>query len=203
MQRSHPPKNSTSAPLSGPEWTARYPGSSSPADLRFPFRGYVEAFIAALRAAGARVTVAATLRPPQRAYLMHWSWLIANMKTDPQRIPPTPGVDIRWDDTDAHGRYSSLASIAAAKSMVACFQMQRLGVAPSLTSRHTLRLGIDMTVFWNGTLKIDDATGHTVEIATLPRSGSNMALQRVAATYGVIKYNRTGLDQPHWSDNGR
>lgn len=200
---SYPHKNSTSAQLSGPEWTALYPGSSSPADLRFPFRGYVEAFIAALRTAGARVTVAATLRPPQRAYLMHWSWLIAHIKADPQRIPQMHGVDIRWDHTDANDRYSSLASIVAAKAMVACFQMQRLGVAPSLTSRHTLGLGIDMAVCWNGTLKIDDATGHTVEIATLPRSGLNLALQRVAATYGVIKYNRTGVDQPHWSDNGR
>lgn len=200
---SHPPKKLTSAQLSGPEWAARYRGSSSPADLRFPFRGYVEAFIAALRTAGARVTVAATVRPPQRAYLMHWSWRIANMTADAQRIPPMPGVDIRWEHTDAHGRYSNLASIAAAKAMVARFQMQRLGVAPSLTSRHTLGLGIDMTVCWNGTLKIDDAMGHTVEIATLPRSGLNIVLQRVAATYGVIKYNRTGLDQPHWSDNGR
>lgn len=200
---SHPSKHSTPAQFSGPGWTARYPGSASPADLRFPFRGYVEAFMAALRVAGARVTVAATMRPLQRAYLMHWSWLIANMKADAQRIPPMPGVDIQWDHTDAHGRYSSMASIAAAKAMVAGFQMQRLGVAPSLTSRHTFGLGIDMTVCWNGTLKIDDATGHTVEITTLPRSGLNSALQRVAATYGVIKYNRAGMDQPHWSDNGR
>lgn len=196
-------KNSTSAQLSGPTWIVRYPGSSSAACLRFPFRGYVEAFVAALRAAGARVQIAATLRPPERAYLMHWSWRIANMKADAQRIPSMPGVDIRWDHLDAHGRYSSQASIAAAKAMVAGFQMERLGVAPSLKSRHTVGSGIDMAVCWNGTLKIDDATGHTVEISTLPRSGLNKALQRVAATYGVIKYNGTGVDQPHWSDNGR
>lgn len=134
---------------------------------------------------------------------MHWSWRIANKKADPQRIPPMLGVDIRWDHLDANGRYSSQASIAAAKTMVAGFQMQRLGVAPSLTSRHTVGSGLDMTVCWSGTLKIDDATGYTVEIATLPRSGLNKALQRVAATYGVIKYNGTGVDQPHWSDNGR
>lgn len=199
---SHPPKIS-SAQLSGSEWIARYPGSSSPADLRFPFRGYVEALIAALRTAGARVTVTATFRPPQRAYMMHWSWRIANMKADAQRIPPMSGLDIRWDHVDAHGHYSSLASVAAAKAMVAGFQMQRLGVAPSLTSRHTLGLGIDMAICWNGMLKICDATGHTVEVATLPRSGLNKELQRVAEAYGVIKYNRTGVDHPHWSDNGR
>lgn len=199
----HPTQNSTSTRLSGPAWANRYPGSSSPVDLRFPFRGYVEAFIAALRAARARVTIAATLRPPQRAYLMHWSWRIANMKADAQRIPSMPGVDIRWDHTDSNGRFSSSASIAAAKAMVAAYQMQRLGVAPSLTSRHTLGLGIDMSVTWTGTLLIGDATGHTVEIATLPRSGLNKALQQVAVTYGVIKYKGNGRDQPHWLDNGR
>lgn len=200
---SSPASKPALAQLSGPAWTNRYRGSSSASDLRFPFRSYVEAFISALRAAGARVTIAATLRPPQRAYLMHWSWRIANMKADPQSIPPMLGVDIRWDHLDAHGRYSNMASIAAAKAMVAGFQMQRLGVAPSLTSRHTLGFGIDMAVSWNGTLKIDDATGHTIEIASLPRSGLNKALERVAASYGVIKYNGTGVDQPHWSDNGR
>lgn len=195
--------DSVSTRLSGVEWTTRYPGSSSLNDLRFPFRGYVEAFTAAMRSAKARVTIAATFRPTQRAYLMHWSWRIANMKADAQRIPPMAGVEIRWDHTDTSGRYSSAASIAAAKAMVIGFQMQRLRVSPSLNSRHTAGFGLDMTICWNGTLKINDATGHTVEIDTLPRSGMNKALQRVAETYGVIKYCGTGVDQPHWSDNGR
>ena len=85
---SRPALDSKSTSLSGADWTARYPGSSSLTDLRFPFRGYVEAFTAALRSAKVRVTIAATFRPKQRAYLMHWSWRIANMKADAQRIPP-------------------------------------------------------------------------------------------------------------------
>ena len=200
---SHSTKSSTSTILSGIGWIALYPGSASLAELRFPFRGYVESFTAALRSEKARVITAATLRPPQRAYLMHWSWRIANLKADAQRIPPMRGVDIRWDHPDANGRYSSTASIAAAKAMVVGFQMQRLRVSSSLSSRHTVGLGLDMTVCWTGTLKINDATGHTVEIATLPRPGMNKALQRVAETYGVIKYSGSGVDQPHWSDNGR
>jgi len=28
------------------------------------------------------------------------------------------------------------------------------------------------------------------------------SLRRVGASYGVIKYNRSGRDDPHWSDNG-
>jgi hypothetical protein len=30
----------------------------------------------------------------------------------------------------------------------------------------------------------------------------NLQLHRVGATYGVIKFNRAGRDEPHWSDNG-
>lgn len=41
-----------------------------------------------------------------------------------------------------------------------------------------------------------------MKIATLPRSGLNPALHKVGATYGVIKYNRCGRDDPHLSDTG-
>lgn len=110
---------SSQSQQSGREWVKRFSGSSSTFDLRYPFRTYAEAFIAALRSAGARVTIAATYRPPERAYLMHWAWLIANMRADPLRIPPMDGVDIEWNHSDANGRYSSSASITAAKAMVA------------------------------------------------------------------------------------
>lgn len=36
----------------------------------------------------------------------------------------------------------------------------------------------------------------------LVRTGLNQNLHRVGASYGVIKYNRSGRDDPHWSDNG-
>ena len=47
---------------SGSAWVARFPTSSSVADCAEPFRANLTAFVAALRAAGAVVNVAATLR---------------------------------------------------------------------------------------------------------------------------------------------
>jgi hypothetical protein len=82
--------------LSGAQWTNRYPGSTSLRDLRAPFRDRAEAFVDALRTAGAIVTIAATYRPPKRAYLMHWSWLIVKRKRDPLTVPSMDGVSINW-----------------------------------------------------------------------------------------------------------
>jgi hypothetical protein len=72
----------------------------------------------------------------------------------------------------------------------------------ALRSRHMLGFGIDMNVQWGGALSLPDADGNVIVIDTLPRSGLNLNLHRVGATYGVIKYNRSGRDDPHWSDNG-
>ena len=171
-------------------------------DLRGSFRAKVEAFVDALRAAGASVTVAATYRPSQRAYLMHWSWLIVKRDLDPATVPPMDGVDINWMHEGADGKYSRTASVAAAREMVNGFNMQSLGVAPALQSRHTAGCGIDMHIRWTGTLTIADRDGKVIKIESSPRSGMNKQLHRVGATYGVLKYNRTGRDEPHWSDNG-
>lgn len=86
--------------------------------------------------------------------------------------------------------------------MVKAFGMERLGVAPSLTSRQIIGSAIDMSVSWQGNLLIVDSHGNTVEIKTPPWSGMNLQLHRVGESYGVIKYNRRGRDEPHWSDNG-
>lgn len=188
--------------LSGPQWVDRFRGSASLRDLRATFRDNVEAFVGALRAAGATVTIAATYRPPERAYLMHWSWLIVKRDIDPTTIPSMAGVDINWVHEDAQGKYSRQSSLAAAKSMVSGFDIQRLGVAPALKSRHTLGLGIDMEISWGGTLVLPDAYGNVIEVKTYPRSGLNMELRRIGESYGVIKYCRSGQDKPHWSDNG-
>lgn len=136
--------------LSGIRWVDRYRGSSSLKDLRGSFRDRAEAFVDALRAAGATVTISATHRPPQRAYLMHWAWLIVKRNLDPAMVPAMDGVDISW----------------------------------------------------TGMLSIADADGNIIEIRTSPRSGLNVQLRRVGESYGVIKYNRAGRDDPHWSDNG-
>jgi hypothetical protein len=192
----------TTAELSGAQWVRRFPGSSSLRDLRLPFRDNVEAFVEALRAAGATVSISATYRPPKRAYLMHWSWRIAKRDLDPATVPAMDGVDIKWMHDGSDGTYSRTVSVAAARLMVNGMNMQSLGVAPALQSRHTLGYGIDMNIRWTGTLVIRDARDNTVRIETLPRTGMNRQLHQVSATYGVIKYNRAGRDEPHWSDNG-
>lgn len=133
---------------------------------------------------------------------MHWAWCIAKGKANPRTIPAMTGVDIRWDHNDSDDAYSSSASLAAAVAMVNGFDMQNLKTAPALASRHTLRRAIDMSIRWNGTLFIADAYGMIVEITTQPRTGMNAVLRLVGEGYGVIKYNRSGIDRPHWSDTG-
>jgi hypothetical protein len=190
------------AEFSGAQWVDRFSGSTSLRDLRAPFRDRAEAFVAALRAAGAAVTIAATYRPPKRAYLMHWSWRIIKRKHDPLTVPPMEGVNINWAHEDEDGKYSSQSSFIAAKAMVDGFNIQNLGVAPALQSRHTLGFAVDMNVRWTGVLVIPDAYDNIIKIQTFPRSGLNLQLHRVGESYGVIKYNRAGRDDPHWSDIG-
>jgi len=133
---------------------------------------------------------------------MHWAWLIVKRNLDPAIVPPMDGVDIVWMHEDSDGNYSRQLSVAAARAMVVGFDIEHLGIAPSLQSRHTLGYGIDMNISWNGILTIPDADGNIVQIKTSPRSGLNLQLRRVGESYGVVKYNRAGRDDPHWSDNG-
>lgn len=188
--------------LSGHDWVSRHRGSKDLRDLRLPFRGYAEAFIDALRAAGATVKINATYRPPKRAYLMHWAWKIAKGRVNADAVPAMDGVPISWEHYDRDKKYSDALSVEAACEMVRGFQMERLGVAPSLKSRHTAGGGIDMTIGWTGDLLIRDAYGELIKIDKSPRTGMNLQLHRVGASFGVIKYNRSGRDDPHWSDTG-
>src|SRR6266849_2022616 len=89
--------------LSGPQWVNQFPTSASTDTLVQPFRGNVNRFIAALTAAGAQVHISATLRPPQRAYLMHYSYRIAHQGLNPQSVPAMAGVDINWVLTNPNG----------------------------------------------------------------------------------------------------
>ena len=74
--------------LSGPAWVQRFPGSKSPDDLRGNFKTAVQAFLKALSDAGVSVTIRATFRPPERAYLMHYAWAIAHGEISPRDVPP-------------------------------------------------------------------------------------------------------------------
>jgi hypothetical protein len=167
-----------------------------------PFKANLTAFIAALTAAGAAVSVAATLRPAQRAYLMHWCWSIVNANADPRTTPAMAGVNIAWVHTDSNGVYDAAASIAGAKAMVNAYGMQNLNTAPALNSKHISGLAVDMSIIWAGDLSINNKSGMAVVITSSPRTGMNADLHAVGATYGVIKYVGGSADVPHWSDNG-
>ena len=187
---------------SGVAWVARFPTSALVADCAPPFRANLTAFIAALRTAGATVNVAATLRPVQRAYLMHWCWSIVKARTDPRTVPALDGVAIAWAHEDAQGDYDPAASLAAAQAMVAAYGMQNLAVAPALSSKHIAGTAVDMAINWTDTLTIADKSGATMRITSLPRTGMNPDLKTVGASYGVIKFVGGATDIPHWSDDG-
>jgi len=183
--------------LSGAHWTRRFSGSRDTRDLTGTFRYAVEDFIAAMKAAGIRVSINATYRPIKRSYLMHWCWRIVNDGVDTATIPPMAGLEIEWSHATAS------ASVRAARDMVAALSLRRLRTRPALRSQHNLGLAIDMSISWRGMVSIKNAAGKVVQIQTGPRSGMNRKLIEVGATYGVKKYDGSGRDVPHWSNNGR
>ena len=145
--------------LSGLPWVVKFPTSRSTDDLTEPFRSNCKKFVAAMQAAGANVTIAATLRPQQRAYLMHWSFRIAKELFDPELVPGMDGVDIGWVHRDTMGRVLLAESRDAAAMMVTGFVIV---FRPALTSRHSEGNAIDMGIFWTTPeLKIKNAFGST------------------------------------------
>jgi hypothetical protein len=170
--------------------------SRSTADLRRNFRPRVDSFIAALRAAGAQVRVNATLRSPERAYLMHYAWEIARSRADPTRVPPMRGVNIEWVHRNARGGVDLAASRRAAEEMVRAYNMAHPAV---LDSRHMYGRAVDISISWSGNLQIRDASGRQVSIRSGSRDGTNPQLRAIGATFGVIKARS---DRPHWSDDG-
>lgn len=179
------------AELSGPQWCARFPGSTSIDDLHPEWRRGVWAFVDALRSGGATVAVPETVRPVERAYLMHWCWMIANLSQAPGAVPPLEGVDIDWTH---HG--DGRAARAAAEAMVNGFGLQDL---PSLDSRHITGHALDMHITWGNRLSLRDNHGSTHYILTEPRNGSNPELVKIAASFGLI---RQADGRPHWSVDG-
>lgn len=170
--------------LSGTQWVQRFPTSVSLQDLATPFRDNVIAFIAAIESAGGIVAISATLRPPERAYLMHYCSRLASGDVTASRIPALPGVAIQWN----HGKEA--ASRAAARSMRDAYQIV---FPPALRSNHTLGLAIDM--------RISGVIGRSIarRDGTIVRIASLADLHPVGATYGVVKLPS---DPPHWSHDG-
>jgi hypothetical protein len=182
--------------LSGIAWVGRFPTSKSTETLVDGFRQKCEAFLAALEVAGAVVSINATLRPPERAYLMHWSFVIHNGEVEPDDVPAHAGVAIEWVHRKPNGSSNLAASRAAAAAMVHGYDIAH---RPSLTSLHIFGKAIDMSVGWNGALKIKQKNGTKKTIGSLPRTGLNHELWAVGATYGVLKLSS---DAPHWSSSG-
>jgi hypothetical protein len=183
--------------LSGLDWFkrnhAKYPNSAKIADLDSGFKSNVKAFTDALKAAGAKVTVSATLRNPKRAALMHWAFKVAKGNVKAAAVPKIAGVRITWD----HGDDSK--SVAAAAEMVGKSGFN-IAFQPSLTSRHIQGKAIDMTITWSKSLTIKNRKGEDVTIDSAPTNGRNKELHKVGATYGVVKLVS---DPPHWSTDGR
>jgi hypothetical protein len=198
-------------PQSGVSWVTQFPTSTRVNDLEHLFRSRVAGFLDALTAARARVQITATLRPPQRAYLMHYAWCIARQwqGTNPATVPryqPYAGhmttVDIQWLHRNSAGQPDIPASRNAAQRMVQAFGIIHLGVPPALNSLHIRGQAIDMLISWHSQLSVIDAHGHIVQIDSAPRDGTNAELIRVGASYGVIHLINVHHDPPHWSING-
>jgi hypothetical protein len=183
--------------LSGPQWVARFPDAKTTSALADGFRPGCEAFIAAMRKAGAEVKINSTRRPSERAYLMHFAWRIHIKTLNPQNVPAQPGVDIEWVHRGADGSVDLDASRRAAVAMVKGYGIV---FQPALKSRHVAGQAIDMSIGWSGTLKINRKDGTLVTVSSTPRDGFNLALRQVGKTYGVTKNPK---DAPHWSTDGR
>jgi hypothetical protein len=202
---------------SGPAWVSKYPYSDSLNGLAQPFRGDVIRFIDAMTQAGIKEKTVQTFRPAQRAYLMHYSWLIAHHQITPQKVPafpagkpdaknPYPGtVDICWAHLTSTGEVDLTASIKAATQMAVAYGIDsRYKHAPAYPTEHSVGDAIDMTTVWTANkIAIVNAHGEKVTISTSPHSGLNRQLIAVGATYHVIHFKNVAADPNHWSVNGK
>lgn len=177
---------------SGRQWVSRFATSQSTDDLIEPFATHVESFITALRNGGANVSISATYRPPERAYLMYWAYKIAH-GTDPTSVPAKEGVDIDWAHYDNDGHPDKVAAKKAATEMVKGYNIAFAPASPDKRSRHTDKRAIDMTITGYTGKTFVDGDGESVRVT------NSTELYALGKTYGVIKLVQ---DAPHWSDDG-
>ena len=175
--------------LSGKIWVTLFPGLKTLEALSTPFKESATAFINAMLESGVNVKISATLRPPQRAYLMHFSFLIAKGKQDPRTVPPKADVNIEW----FHGNIPD--SVRAAKEMVAAYGIATSTTAPALQSNHIAGNAVDMTITGFAGKQIKSADGTKVTV------NSFNDLIKVGESYKV--FHKLPDDKPHWSVTGR
>jgi hypothetical protein len=197
------------AELSGPQWEARFQEikDHSLGGLGSAFGASIGEFKAAMEKAGIKVGVIDTLRSEERAYLMHWSFLIgyrgtAASEADADRLEK---VKIRWEHPDP------AESVKAAKELFGKFGIDpNLQDAPGRHSNHIKGMAVDMTTTWDkDSITILDAKNQEVSITTAPHSGMNPKLWEVGKTYGVWHYgtwsndmSKPSHDRNHWSVDG-
>ena len=192
---------------SGPTWHTKFANSNRTADLSASFKTKWEKFEKALIKAGASVDISSTLRPKERAYLMHYSWRLRHGQLKSHEIPEQAAVAIEWTHSNAHGERDEPASRKAATALNLKYGMAQQA---SLKSNHIKGDAIDVYIHWSGDLTIEDAKGTKKTIKGEPRHGGkgkkkdgqfgNKDLHAVGKTYGVLKLFS---DPPHWSETGR
>jgi len=192
------------AKLSGTTWwnanesKAPYTKSDSISDLEADFQTKVTEFKGALDAAGASISIDTTKRPAERAWVLHYAWVIAKDGFKASDVPAKDGVDIIWDHGDAAKSKAGANEIVTAASVAS---------KPSLTSNHIAGKAIDWTITWTGDLKIKKKDGTEATITSAPKNGGdpgNTELHAVGKDYGVIKglFTTQKKDPPHWSSDG-
>ncbi len=176
---------------SGPDWYHDFPTSTAIEDLSEPFRTHIQEFIAAVEDnTGLTVQVLATLRPPERAYLMAYAYKIAN-GLHPEKVKERlENVNISWVHYDSNGNADLTASRQAAQAMVLQYDIGSSGAA--FPSKHSEGTAIDMKIVLNGPVQIKNKEGDKVWIS------NQSQLKNLALTYNVRRYKLTN----HWSLSG-
>jgi len=189
---------------SGPHWTHEFKSSKSIDALKGSFKTDFKNFHDALVKAGAKPQIADTYRPPQRNFLMYWSWMIAKEDYDPEKVPKMSGIDIDWVHRDADKKADLEASKKAAEEMVKAYHTRYKPANPSKHSKHEIGEAADMSVSWSGDLTIPDGNGKNTTIKSSPRTHDNKDLQKLALSYGVKHNVHCGPkdDHTHWSTGG-
>lgn len=187
-----------SSDLSGAVWVDRFPAQITTAYLTPTFRSCVDHFLAALAAGGVHHHITNAYRPKERAYLMHWAHKIYRNNFDPASVPHMDGVNIDW----VHSTLEQ--SVNAAYDMVVGFDIAGLAqnTAPALNTLHATGEAIDMSIWWAGNVTLSKPDGALVVVDTLPRTGMNLQLKMIGASYGLLKFVGGNADRPHWSTTG-
>jgi hypothetical protein len=194
---------------SGGNWAtwanANYPADDRVDALGDPFRSNVRAFLLAVADSTDSATGRAPIpqiiqvyRPPERAYLLHWSWQIATQAGSPgeaDQLCVPGGMHIIWQHYRTDGSLDGSGALDAARAMTNAF---RLSTFPAYPTKHSERTAIDMFIEWHGTLTLTNASDSIVTVSGPSNSRQSQTFQNVGRTFGVIK----GSSLNHWSDTG-